>query len=279
MLMAILAILAALMAACSGTEATPASPGATGVSPIATPALNPTPTPTSAAIVPSGPSPTAPPSAAAGVSLQVQADWGELTELFSRMGLGLQTALQKVSIPSLDGSELATQDGAGDLSFALPPGAAYMVKANETDDENPVWGLNGVDVVYTVNDENWAATNVFTARQLFQFPGVSHGKYQSPVLAATEHVLVPSQAAIEAEVVDEKGYVEKDWLATRLEERVETGGQVKVESTNKSGGYQVVTPSADPLAGIRYEIFTAVTQTPIYQSNVGGWVPSIISWN
>ena len=67
-----------------------------------------------------------------------------------------------------------------------------MVTSNESDDENPVLGLNGVDVVYTVNDENWAAANVFTAQQLFEFPGVSYGKYQSPVLAATEHVLVPS---------------------------------------------------------------------------------------
>ena len=153
-----------------------------------------------------------------------------------------------------------------------------MVTSNDSDDENPVWALNGLDVVYTVDDENWASANVFTGQRLFEFPGVSHGKYQSPVLAATEHVLVPSQAAIDAEVVDVNGYVEKDWLATRLAERIDTGGEVVTQSTNKTGGYQVVTPSADPLSGIRYEIFTAFTQTPIYTADVGGWTPSIISW-
>ena len=154
-----------------------------------------------------------------------------------------------------------------------------MVTNNDSDDENPVWGLNGLDVVYTIDGENWAAANVFTGQQIFNFPGVSHGKFRSPVLAATEHILVPSQAAIDAEVVDEGGYVEKGWLATRLEEKIETSGGVKVESANNTGGYQVVTPSADPLSGIRYKIFIATTQTPIYQSNVGGWTAAILSWD
>ena len=47
------------------------------------------------------------------------------------------------------------------------------VTDNEADDENPVWGLNGVDVVYSVDEETWAAANVFTGEQLFEFPGCS----------------------------------------------------------------------------------------------------------
>ena len=147
------------------------------------------------------------------------------------------------------------------------------VTDNEDDAENVVWGLNGVDVVYSVNDKTWAAANVLTGGKLFDFPGLTSGRYVSPVLAATEHVLVPTQAAIEAEQVDEKGYVKDDWIA-ELKAKLESKKEVK----KTEEAYRVVSPSKDPLSGIRYEIFTAFTQTPIYQSDVGGWVPPIISW-
>ncbi|PKB63924.1 MAG: hypothetical protein BZY80_04545 [SAR202 cluster bacterium Io17-Chloro-G2] len=142
---------------------------------------------------------------------------------------------------------------------------------NDADDETPVWGLNGIDVVYSVDQESWAASNVFTGQKLFGFPGITRGRYVSPVLAATPHVLIPTQAAIEAARVSEEGYVDKDWLAG------------KVESNQETEGYQVITPSNKPPSGnvlsdYRYEIFTAFTQTPIYQSDVGGWVPPVISW-
>lgn len=141
---------------------------------------------------------------------------------------------------------------------------------NDGDDENPVWGLNGVDVVFSVDDETWEAVNALTSKSLFEFPGVAEGqvpgRYVSPVLAATQHVLLPTEAAIEAQVVSDEGYVDPQWLA----ETLETASQVK--------GYQVSTPSNDPISGIRYEIFTAFTQTPIYQSDVGGWIPPVISW-
>ena len=57
----------------------------------------------------------------------------------------------------------------------------------------------------------------------------------------------------------------------------------KVEANQETAGYQVITPSSNPLssnvlAEYRYEIFTAFTQTPIYQSDVGGWIPPVISW-
>lgn len=144
--------------------------------------------------------------------------------------------------------------------------ALTKVTDNEADDENPVWGLNGVDVVYSVDEETWAAANVFTGRRLFEFPGITRGRYVSPVLAATPHVLIPTQAAIEAHQVSEEGYVDEKWLAK------------KVAANQETSGYQVATPSSNPLSEFRYEIFTAFTQTPIYQSDVGGWISPVISW-
>ncbi len=145
------------------------------------------------------------------------------------------------------------------------------VTDNEVDDENPVWGLNGIDVVYSVDEGSWQASNVFTGEKLFEFPGITRGRYVSPVLAATPHVLIPTQAAIEAQKVSEEGYVDREWLAK------------KVETNQETAGYQVITPSSKPsstnvLSEYRYEIFTAFTQTPIYNSSVGGWVPPVISW-
>ncbi|PKB82762.1 MAG: hypothetical protein BZY88_03710 [SAR202 cluster bacterium Io17-Chloro-G9] len=157
---------------------------------------------------------------------------------------------------------------------------------NEVDDENPVWGLNGIDVVYSVDEESWESANVFTGEKLFEFPGITRGRYISPVLAATPHVLIPTQAAIEARQVTEGGYVDREWLAER------------VESNQGTAGYQVITPSREPVAGdpvssgavssnsgsadvrseYRYEIYSAFTQTPIYNSNVVGWNAPIISW-
>ena len=34
------------------------------------------------------------------------------------------------------------------------------ITGNDVDDEKPVWGLNGIDVVYSVNQETWEAANV-----------------------------------------------------------------------------------------------------------------------
>ena len=154
------------------------------------------------------------------------------------------------------------------------------VTNNDVEDQSPVWGLNGIDVVYTVTDAPWsagngawAAINVFTAKTLYEFAGVLRGWYVSPVLAATEHVLVPSQAAIDAAQVTEAGYVKDDWIA-ELKAEIEAKQEVR-ESTR---AYTVTTPSKDPISGIRYEIWTAFTETPIYQSDVGGWIAPIISW-
>ena len=72
-------------------------------------------------------------------------------------------------------------------------------------------------------------------------------------------------------------YWRRGGLATQLEERIGSASEVWVETGNKTGGYQVVTPSADPLSGIRYEFFTAISQTHIYQANFVGRYPSIIS--
>ena len=156
---------------------------------------------------------------------------------------------------------------------------------NDLEDQSPVWGLNGIDVIYTVkdkpwtvNDETWAAINVLTGENLYEFPGVLRGRYVSPVLAATEHVLVPSQAAIDAAQVTEAGYVKNDWIA-----ELKADIEAKQEARESASAYTVTTPSknpipGDPLSRIRYEIWTAFTQTPIYQSDIGGWIPPIISW-
>ena len=86
-------------------------------------------------------------------------------------------------------------------------------------------------------------------------------------------MLVPSQAAIDAAQVTEAGYVKDDWIA-ELKAEIEAKQEVR-ESTR---AYTVTTPSKDPISGIRYEIWTAFTETPIYQSDVGGWIAPIISW-
>ena len=123
---------------------------------------------------------------------------------------------------------------------------------------------------------------VFTAGQLFRFTDITVGKHISPVLAATEHVLVATQVAIDAGQVSEEGYVYDDYHTAKLNARSdpspETKPGVRPATGQRVRGDEVVTPSIDPISGIRYEISTPFTQTPIYQSDVGGWVPSIISW-
>ena len=56
-----------------------------------------------------------------------------LTRLFSGKGLTVQPVLKKVSVLSLDGSEVEARDAAESLSFVLAPGAAYLVKAKTVD--------------------------------------------------------------------------------------------------------------------------------------------------
>ena len=94
-------------------------------------------------------------------------------------------------------------------------GNLRQVTSTDSEEENAVWGLNGIDVVYSVDDRAWEAANVLTGEKLFGFGGVARGRYVSPVLAATGHLLIPTQAAIEKKV-DEKGYVDEDWLKARL---------------------------------------------------------------
>ena len=151
---------------------------------------------------------------------------------------------------------------------------------NDVDDKNAVWGLNGIDVVYSVNNRTWEAADALTGKKLFEFPGVARGKYVSPVLAATGHVLIPTQAAIEEKKVDEREYVDQDWLKARLDQEPASASSPasSVSVAQSRSGYRVTTPSKDPLSGIRYEIYNAFTQTPIYQSDIGGYVPPIISW-
>jgi hypothetical protein len=157
-------------------------------------------------------------------------------------------------------------------------GNLKQVTSTDVEEENAVWGLNGIDVVYSVDDRTWEAANVLTGEILFGFDGVARGRYVSPVLAATRHVLIPTQAAIEEKKVDEKGYVDQDWLKARLEKEPGSTTASSSGGAQSCSGYRVTTPSKDPLAGIRYEIYTAFTQTPIYQSDIGGYVPPIISW-
>ena len=57
---------------------------------------------------------------------------------------------------------------------------------------------------------------MLTGEKLFGFSGVARGRYVSPVLAATGHLLIPPQAAIEEKKVDEKGHVDENWLKARL---------------------------------------------------------------
>ena len=149
---------------------------------------------------------------------------------------------------------------------------------NDVDDENAVWGLNGMDVVYSVNNRTWEAADAITGKKLFEFPGVARGKYVSPVLAATGHVLIPTQAAIEEKKVDEKGYVDRDWLKARLEIKPGSSTASSTTGAQSRSGYRVTTPSKDPISGIRYEIYNALTQTGIYNSYIGGYLPPIISW-
>ena len=150
---------------------------------------------------------------------------------------------------------------------------------DDVDDENAVWGLNGIDVVYSVKERTWEAADALTGKKLFEFPGVARGKYVSPVLAATGHVLIPTQAAIEEKKVDERGYVDQDWLKARLEDKPGSGTASSITGAQSRSGYRVTTPSKDPIAGIRYEIYNAFSQTGIYNSYIGGYLPPITSWS
>ena len=111
---------------------------------------------------------------------------------------------------------------------------------------------------------------MLTWERVFGFDGVARGRYVSPVLAATCHVMIPTQAAIEEKKVDEKGYVDEDWLKARLGKEPGSTTASSIGGAQSRSGFRVKTPSKDPLAGIHYEIFTAFTQTPIYQSDIGG---------
>ena len=95
-------------------------------------------------------------------------------------------------------------------------GNLRQVTSTDDEEENAVWGLNGIDVVYSVDDRTWEAAKVLTGEKLFGFGGVARERYVSPVLAATGHLLIPTQAAIEEKKVDEKVYVDEDWLKARL---------------------------------------------------------------
>ena len=46
---------------------------------------------------------------------------------------------------------------------------------NDVDDKNAVWGLNGIDVGYSVNNGTWEAAAALTGKKLFEFPGVARG--------------------------------------------------------------------------------------------------------
>ena len=113
---------------------------------------------------------------------------------------------------------------------------------NDVDDKNAVWGLNGIDVVYSVNNRTWEAADALTGKKLFEFTGVGRGKYVSPVLAATGHVLIPTQAAIEEKKVDEKGYVDQGWLKARLENKPGSGTASSTTGAQSRSGYRVTTP-------------------------------------
>lgn len=98
--------------------------------------LIPTPTPTSAAIVPSSPTPAAPLTAtpvAVEERLTGKLEWGDLVQLFTGTGLVVNPVAHKVSALRLDGTELATQPGAKSFEFIVPPGEAHLLKASTTD--------------------------------------------------------------------------------------------------------------------------------------------------
>ena len=71
-------------------------------------------------------------------------------------------------------------------------GNLRQVTSTDAEEENAVWGLNGIDVVYSVDDRTWEAANVLTGEKLFGFDGIARGRYVSPGLAATGHVLIPT---------------------------------------------------------------------------------------
>ena len=106
-----------------------------------------------------------------------------------------------------------------------------------------MWGLNGIDVVYSVDDRTWEAANVLTGEKLFGFDGVARGRYLSPVLPATGHVLIPTQAAIEEKKVDEKGHVDEDWLKARLGKEPGSTTASSSGGAESRSGYRVKTPS------------------------------------
>jgi len=144
-------------------------------------------------------------------------------------------------------------------------GNLRQVTSSDDYEENAVWGLNDIDVVYSADDRTWEVAKVLTGEKLFGFYGVARGRYVSPVLAATGHVLIPTQAAIEEKKVDENGYVDEDWLKAQL------GKEPGSTTASSSGGAQ--SHSGYRVAGIHYEIFAAFTQTPLYQSDIGGYFP------
>ena len=41
-------------------------------------------------------------------------------------------------------------------------GNLRQVTSTDAEEENAVWGLNGIDVVYSVDDRTWEAANVLT---------------------------------------------------------------------------------------------------------------------
>ena len=55
-------------------------------------------------------------------------------------------------------------------------------------------------------------------------------------------MLIPTQAAIEEKKVDEKGYVDQDWLKARLEKEPDSTTASSSGGAQSRSGYRVTTP-------------------------------------
>lgn len=80
------------------------------------------------------------PALAGGSRLDVIIDWTSIKRLFAQHGVDFRPQLEKVTAYSLDGAELATLAPSGALSFDLPTGAAYLLKARTVDGRG-LWAL------------------------------------------------------------------------------------------------------------------------------------------
>jgi len=171
---------------------------------------------------------------------------------------------------------ISDRDGDDEVFVMKADGSeTTQLTSNSKRDFAPSWSHDALNLVYTSGDQykgsRLSGLSVLTGERVYDFGDFAAApSYESPVWAATQHVLVPSEAAVLTSALKKGGYLTlSDVLANS-----------RAQGTNPSGqrAYEIKKGPNNPLSDYRYEIHSAYTQSPRYLSDLGGYFPAPISW-